>query len=218
MSGSSDSPTEQGEKAATPKPHDVEDLAAEQLDTVRKTAENWRTGLAGLLALVATVLFLKGPESISKIVPWARWSVSIMLVLCLSLALAGAWLSLKAAFGTPRSVDVAEIEYEGGVKPYRAGLARKAVGHLNWAKRLTVSAVVMLSAATLLYWNAPVLPGANFYLRVGLVATSSQPTPQPICGSPLLIKDKHIYIQEIRGTLREVEMNSIAALSIVADC
>lgn len=217
MTGSSNTAGD-GDARAASDAGDLEALAAEQLDSVRRTAENWRTGLAGLLALVATILFLKGPDSISKLESWVRWSLSTMLVICLGIALAAAWLALRAAFGTPRVVDVAEIEREGGVKPYRAGLARRAVEHLNWSKRLTVSAAVILSAVTVLYWNAPLADERNGYLRVSLLAPSNQAAPPPICGRPQRVENQRLYILEADGALREITLSSVAGLSVVAEC
>lgn len=66
-------------------------------------AENWRTGLAALLAVLTATLFIKGKSSIDDIDPglW-RWSVIVPLLLAGIAATFGAYRAIRAAYGVPR--------------------------------------------------------------------------------------------------------------------
>ena len=43
------------------------------LERVRNTAENWRTGVAGLVTLVTATLLFKGQNMITAYEPWVRY-------------------------------------------------------------------------------------------------------------------------------------------------
>src|SRR4051812_31943491 len=93
----------------------IEALAERQLADARKAAENWRTGLAGLLTLLTTILVVRGKDSISDIAVGWRWPLGFCLVGAVVIAVAGAYWSLAAAYGRPRVIRTADIEREGGV-------------------------------------------------------------------------------------------------------
>src|SRR5690348_16752296 len=79
--------------------HDWAVLVDSQLETVRKSAESWRTGLAALLALITGILAIREPGGMGGLAPWAAEAVGGLLLAGLALAAAGAWLALSAAYG-----------------------------------------------------------------------------------------------------------------------
>ncbi len=56
--------------------------AERQLDDVRKAAESWRNGLAGLLALITTVSVVKGRSTLAEIRP--DWQICVAVITLLS--------------------------------------------------------------------------------------------------------------------------------------
>src|SRR4051794_2142217 len=84
------SPSAEAEDAA------FEELAAQQLANTRAAAENWRTGLAGLLALLATLSLFKSPSLIGELPPAAGAVAGALLVGALVAGVLGAMWSLRA--------------------------------------------------------------------------------------------------------------------------
>lgn len=76
-------------------------LEFEQLDVIRARAEQWRNGLAGLTALLATVTIIKGPDTTAKLSESTRTAVVNQLTWGFLLLLVGSLLAMLAAFGWP---------------------------------------------------------------------------------------------------------------------
>ena len=77
--------------------------ASSQLADVRRSAESWRTGLAGFLAILIAIFFIKGKESFDEIGGdgWKALMAALLLVAAGS-ALYGAYRALRAAYGIPQ--------------------------------------------------------------------------------------------------------------------
>src|SRR6476661_372636 len=72
-----------------PEPRDLQDSARiteevkGSLDRVRKTAENWRTGMASLATLVTATLLFKGRDSITEYADWVGYTLGALVLLSL---------------------------------------------------------------------------------------------------------------------------------------
>ena len=99
---------------------------------VRKTAENWRTGMAGLVTLVTATLLFKGQNTIAAYDPWVRYALGVLALLAVSLAIASLWLFLSAAYGRIRAVSIQSILQEGGVDVRNVHLATTALDDFWW--------------------------------------------------------------------------------------
>lgn len=154
-----------------------------ELDVVRKAAENWRTGLGALLALLVAVFFLKGKASFDDIGSYEarRWLAALLLGAG-GCAVVGAYRAVRAAHGLPsdeytgiadsrpmraavrvkRAVALGMLRTPGGPEQYatvgawRHAFARLAVGDLRVAKTMTVLSLLLFAAAVLVNWFAPI--------------------------------------------------------------
>src|SRR5438128_11168532 len=103
-----------------PAPREVQDrarLATEvkgSLDKVRATAENWRTGMAGLVTLVTATLLFKGRDTIADYHAWVRYALGALTALALLLGIVSLWLFLSAAYGRIRPVSAQSVLAAGG--------------------------------------------------------------------------------------------------------
>lgn len=132
-----------------------EALAAEQLANTRKAAENWRTGLAGLLGLLTTLSLFKAPTSIGDLPTPAAVIAGVLLFSALLTGVLGAWWSLRAAYGSPRLVNREEIRRAGGIVAYQGELAEQAVADLKRARIAAVTSLALAAAMTAVSWYVP---------------------------------------------------------------
>jgi hypothetical protein len=58
-------------------------LVSTQLDSVRKTAENWRNGLVAMAGLIAAFSIIKGPSDVADLTHGVAYGVGILLILAL---------------------------------------------------------------------------------------------------------------------------------------
>jgi hypothetical protein len=79
----------------------ADDLEFDQLGNARKLAEGWRTGLAGLTALLAAVTIIKGPDSVTELAEWLRYVVVALLALAFAALITGSLIATRAASGAP---------------------------------------------------------------------------------------------------------------------
>jgi hypothetical protein len=182
--------------------------AESQLEDTRKAAENWRTGLAALITLVATIFFIKGRESVLDIDVGWRWLLAGAIGAGFLFAVWGAWLAMRAAYGTPAATDYGTIMQEGGWASYRAGLAASAADNLRDARRLTIAALVCLVAAVLLTWFAPKPASSPPALVLATVGTDK------VCGELTGVGAGDLQIKDEAP----IPFDQLAALSLVQEC
>jgi hypothetical protein len=77
----------------------AEAMKFDQLARVRGLAEQWRTGLIALTALVGVASLVRGPQTAKELPAGARTGVGVLLVVAFLLLLAGSVLSMLAAYG-----------------------------------------------------------------------------------------------------------------------
>jgi hypothetical protein len=204
--------------------------AATQLADVRKAAESWRTGLAGFLAILAAVFFIKGKSSFDD-VSGTGWKVVLATLLLASgtLALYGAYRALRAAYGTPRDEYLGEISplfrllhpttprdiYKyGTVSAWHHASARTAVGDLRQAKVATVGSLVAFAAAAAITWFAPGPPSpavtAIYRTAGGGTATT--------CGSVGKGPTGTISIDPAAGPTKTIALKDVDSLAVVSKC
>ena len=132
----------------------LQKAAESQLADVRKAADSWKTGLAALTALVATIFFIKGRESVFEISLGWRWVLAIVLVIAFGAAIYGAWEAMRAAYGEYETVAWDEVLAEGGWVSYQGSIAESAISHLKKAQLATIASLIGMVAAVLITWFA----------------------------------------------------------------
>jgi hypothetical protein len=204
--------------------------AATQLADVRKAAESWRNGLAGFLAILVAVFFIKGKDSFEDIDSgtWKAFLATLLLVSG-SLALYGAYRALRAAYGTPRDEYLGEVSalfrllhattprdiYKyGTVSAWHHASARTAVGDLRQAKVATVLSLVAFGTAAALTWFAPGPPPPAFVRATYRV----EGTPTTSCGKVVDSPAGTLWLKPASGPVQKIPLQDADSVKVVASC
>jgi hypothetical protein len=204
--------------------------AATQLADVRKAAESWRNGLAGFLAILVAVFFIKGKSSFDDI-DGGGWKalLAALLLVSATLALYGAYRALRAAFGTPRDDYLGEVSplfrllhrttprdiYRyGTVSAWHHASARTAVGDLRQAKVATVFSLIAFGAAAAITWYAPGPPAPAFVsatYRTGGATTTA-------CGKAVDSPAGMLWVKPASGAVQKIPLKAAESVKVVAGC
>ncbi|WP_327000352.1 hypothetical protein OHA72_35160 [Dactylosporangium sp. NBC_01737] len=204
---------------ATPGPREVEDRArlADELRTAlertRRNAENWRTGMAGLLTLVTATLLFKGRASIADYAPWAGYALGALVLAALAAGLVSLWLFLAAAYGRLAPTSAQRILDGGGIEPHTVRLATVALADLRLARRLAVLSAGLLAVALLLSWYGPAAE-----TTAPLVQVTAREAP-PVCGT-LDGMDAQTVLVRVAGepSARRISATEVLSLRVVQRC
>lgn len=128
-----------------------------ELERLRKAAGNWKTGLAALLALLPTLVVVKGTDSVADLSNRSKGIVGGFTALGALLAVIAALLALRASYGSLERQDSAD-----DMTAARETEIDTTLDYLKWTRRLTVAAVVLLAVAIGYAWGAPSSDPANF--------------------------------------------------------
>jgi hypothetical protein len=188
----------------------LQKAAQSQLTDVRKAADSWRTGLGALIALVATIFFIKGRESVFDISVGWRWILAIVLVAAFCAAIYAAWAAMRAAFGEYEVVEWDEVLAEGGWASYQASVAESAVAHLENAQKATILSLIGLVLAVLLTWFAPKPAAAE---TIASVTTRDNTV---VCGKLTGGISRGLPLQ-LEGKA-PIPLDRIVAIAIVEEC
>src|SRR3954470_24593677 len=128
-------------------------LADEQqftrLESIHTIAGNWRNGLLGLTALVATVTIIKGPEKADELSVHGKRYAAILLGVALFLLLLGSFLAMYAAFGLHPAESLLTGE---SLRHWTAKKAHHAKLELRYAVVCFFAAVAALAGAIAVTW------------------------------------------------------------------
>lgn len=208
-----------------PGPHDLEDrtrIAEEvkgSLERVRKTAENWRTGMAGLTALVIATLLFKARTSITDYAAWVGYILGALVLVALLLAVASLWLFLSASYGRITATSAQSILDGGGVDVYNVQLATAAVRDLNLARVLGLASAGFLAAGLLISWYGPAVTLATNHVKIVIASESSPKTELHYCGE-LKALDKDFLVLQIEGDPdpRRLKTERLISVKVVTSC
>ncbi|QTD97416.1 hypothetical protein [Streptomyces cyanogenus] len=131
------------------------ELRFTQLPELRRQAEGWRNGLAGLTALLTVLVVLKGRDDLTQLPDTARLAASAALGAAFLAFVAGSLLAMRAAHGHP------------GDRMLLAGQALR-----RWTEHETLRVSRALRCAALCF-------GAGLVLVTGAVAVAWATTESP---------------------------------------
>jgi hypothetical protein len=157
-------------------------LTAASADSVRRSAQAWRTGLAAFITLVTTGVVIKGRDTTAGLSSGWRATITVLVAGGLLLAVSGLWQALAAEAGTePRKQTLQDIrKIHGTLTAYEVYLAANAARRLRWGQRTVATAVVLLLAGIAVAWWAPdAAPAPARYVMVFHAHTSTCGAPQP---------------------------------------
>ena len=190
------------------------------LERVRKTAENWRTGMAGLITLVTATLLFKGQNTISAYEPWVQYTLGGLALLAMVLAIASLWLFLSAAYGRMRLVSTQSILQEGGVDVRNVHLATTALDDLWRAQGLAIGSAVFLAAAIAVSWYGPTAASKPpAFVKVVVRGAPAAQSAETLCGE-LTAQDGATTVLKIKGEpdARRLPTPQLVSLVLVAKC
>ena len=144
-------------------------LTAGSIDTVRGSAQTWRTGLTAFITLVTTGVIIKGRDTTADLGSGWRTLVTVLIGGGLLLAVLGLWYALAAEAGTdPKKQTLPDIRaVHGTLTSYEVYLAGKAAQRLQWGRRAVAGAVILLLAGIAATWWAPAAaPSPPAYVMV----------------------------------------------------
>jgi hypothetical protein len=208
-----------------PDPREMQDRAriAEEvkgsLDRVRKTAENWRTGMAGLATLVTATLLFKGRGSIIEYAGWVGYTLGALVLLSLILAVASLWLFLTAAYGRLGPTSAQSILDGGGVDVHNIQLTTVSLHDLRIARRLGLASAGFLAVGLLISWYGPAGKHPATHVKVVIASESSPKTELLLCGE-LKALDGNVAVLQVDGEPdpRRLKTERLISLKIVASC
>jgi hypothetical protein len=155
-------------------------LTATSADSVRGSAQAWRTGLAAFITLVTTGVVIKGRDTTMGLSDGWRASITVLVAGGLLLAVAGLWQALAAEAGTDPSRQTLQgiRKKHGTLAAYEVHMADKAARRLQWGRRTVAAAVVLLLAGIAVAWWAPGAAPPAGYVTAFHGHTSTCGTPQ----------------------------------------
>lgn len=147
--------------AAGPTPQEVQDAASwSQLvktstDSVIKSAEKWRDGLAALVSLITGGLIIAGPDGSDMSAAW-RYPATLLVIAGLACAGIGFLVALTVAAGRPGPQDLPSIVRENGsVENYLTIRATAKAKTLRNIEKLAAAALGLLILGSGAWMAAP---------------------------------------------------------------
>ncbi|QXJ22962.1 hypothetical protein AGRA3207_004048 [Actinomadura graeca] len=141
----------------------AQELKFTQLDSARKQAEGWRTGLGGLTALLSAVLIVKGRDTVTTLASGYRWAVVLLLGLALALLVTATLLAVRAASGWPGQEIVRSGE---ALRAWTRAEIRRISRAVRWAARLATLAIACVAVAVGTTWLGPAAAPAPAMVEV----------------------------------------------------
>ncbi|MCX3062504.1 hypothetical protein [Streptomyces beihaiensis] len=121
----------------------------QQLPELRHRAEGWRNGLAGLAALLAVLVTLKGRDDLGQLPDRARYFASGLLGAAFALLVVGSLLSVRAAHGRPGE----QVLLAGqALRRWTEGEVVRVTRALRWASVCCVAGIVLAASAVTVAW------------------------------------------------------------------
>jgi hypothetical protein len=185
-------------------------LVENQLADVRKTAENWRTGLATLLGLLTSFSLIKGPSDLGSLSSGAAYAAGGFLLLAIVCAVAGTWSAIEAAYGSPDQIDRNEFRALGGLAGYKLALSKKTSSNLHSAQHAMIASLICAAIAIGMVWYGP--RGLSVSLNVELLGAPK------MCGKLIGSGDGFVDISPSSSTPKRIYMVDISRLTVAKEC
>jgi hypothetical protein len=191
-----------------------QELSDQSLSSTQAAAEKWRAGLAAFVTLATGGLLLKGPSAASDVTTGWRIALTILALGGLLAAIAGLWLALQAAAGTPAKLNLTEIVARyGGVRQFEVACALAASAQLRLARLVVAGSLLLFVAAIGTWWWAPSSPPQ----LPGLVSIT---TPRgTVCGT-LLRGNGRVFTVQLANASGQVQvpLGAASSVQLVASC
>jgi hypothetical protein len=131
----------------------VLELQEKDLALIHELAGRWEQGLRALLGVVGAAGLVGAPLAQDRLTTTAQTIVGVLLAAVMLLAVGGIWLAMNAAHGSLRRTKPPATMTE--YAHLRVALANSKYRNLLWGRRLTLTALVLLTAAITVSWVSP---------------------------------------------------------------
>jgi hypothetical protein len=180
-------------------------LQFEQLDIARRHAESWRTGLAGVTALLGAVLVVKGRDTVTGLALPYRIGALAAFGTALVLLVTATLTAIRAASGEPGD----DVRLNGEeVKAWTVNEVQRVGRAVRQARALTVAGVAAVVTGTAISALAPATD-------LPLVSVDT-PTGR-YCGQLTMVGDRTLRIGAA-ADYRLVPYNDTVHITIVSRC
>lgn len=187
----------------------AQELKFTQLDSARKQAEGWRTGLSSLTALLGTAVIVKGRDNITSLTPGFRWGVVILLGVALTLLVTATLLAIRASSGMPDENILLSGESLRSWTLGEVGRISIAIRRATWLATLGVACLTVAIGAA---WLGPVAKPPTAPVDVRYEGGRA-------CGE-LTSADRHNLILDDGTHARPVNipLSTVIAIRLVRSC
>lgn len=191
-----------------------QELSEQSLAATQAAAEKWRTGLAAFVTLATGGLLLKGPSAAGDVTTSWRIALTILALGGLLAAIAGLWLALQAAAGTPAKLNLTEVVANyGGVRQFEVACALAASAKLRLARRVIAASLLLFVAAIGAWWWAPPRPAQPPAL-VNITTPAGT-----VCGTLIDANDGVFTVRQANASGQiQVPFGTATNVQIVASC
>ncbi len=180
-------------------------LAESQLARVRNAAAGWKTGLAALVALIPTLVVVKGADTVDKLARSDAIVVGVLIAVGAVSAVVATLLALRAANG-----PLSEWRITGDdLRPFREQEVDATISYLRSARQTTVLAAAALAAAIAYAWAAPT---SKPYISVELTGGAGY------CGKLVSLDAKIAQVRTADGKTTPVPLADVKSTSFVSSC
>jgi hypothetical protein len=187
----------------------VTSAVSDQLTQTRTAADNWQKGLAGLVTLLAAVLFIKGKDTIDKLNHDWQIALAVALLIAALFAVIGSFRLFSAAYGEPTETELATIRDEG-LYVWNTERAADAARSLRDGQYLWVLTLVFFALAVAISWfgEGPAKTAAFQILNPAANA----------CGDLQAADNGQFKIVQDSTSSAIVSKSDLAALKVVKEC
>jgi hypothetical protein len=187
----------------------ADELQFTQLANIRATAQNWRTGLAGLTSLLSVASIVVAPNLADKLdTGWLIGAGASALVGLLAL-LYGTWQAMSAAFGVPGD---AVIVTGRRLRDWESQQAADGSVALRRARQATLIALGLLILTTVIVVaGAKVAPSPGPFVRIDSGSGS-------FCGHLAATDPGKIAVIGEDGTVHAVAITTVKSAVAATAC
>ncbi len=199
------------------------DLAEElkgALERARKLAENWKNGMAGLIALVTATLLFKGQDKITAYELWVQVGLGILAIAALILAVWSVWHFLQAAYGKMIEVSADELVSMGPKVARDITLTNQTLDDLKWAQKLALGSAIALALAIGLSWYGPVAESKPLaFMKIEVNGATTAEAPRTVCGE-LISQEGTATVLKVKASAdnANIPTSRIRSAALVSSC
>lgn len=185
-------------------------LVTGQLDRVRKSAENWRNGLAAVASLITASWVIKGPSDIQGLDRPFAYAAGALFLAGLALACYGMWMCIVAANGTLSVITREQVHRLGGVTGFNLHLAGNSVSKLRIAQLASIAALLAIAASVVVTWYGPRNTSVMLEAK-----RKSQPT---VCGTFVESAAGYIDLRPATSPAVRIRLDDLSTVRAVTSC